>query len=215
MLLLGSSAHVHLTPHAVYALPEEGLSRPNASILLLSSQGTEPTLCRADRLTKFERAKLYLTWGHAHSDYAEYVSPLAEVTESLAEESVSRRGVSRGSGAKPSAAAVACDIAHAREKVRVAWSRFLGQIKVEERPERYPESPIDTYYYEDLLASSTNQTPEERESRKLLRGSSARGSNIFSDAGSMRSEHDADSMRSDGAELSEVKVEQPMEPLEC
>ena len=25
MLLLGSSAHVHLTPHAVYALPEEGL----------------------------------------------------------------------------------------------------------------------------------------------------------------------------------------------
>ena len=61
MLLLGSSAHVHLTPHAVYALPEEGLSRPNASILLLSSQGTEPTLCRADRLTKFERAKLYLS----------------------------------------------------------------------------------------------------------------------------------------------------------
>ena len=215
MLLLGSSAHVHLTPHAVYALPEEGLSRPNASILLLSSQGTEPTLCRADRLTKFERAKLYLTWGHAHSDYAEYVSPLAEVTESLAEESVSRRGVSRGSGAKPSAAAVACDIAHAREKVRVAWSRFLGQIKVEERPERYPESPIDTYYYEDLLASSTNQTPEERESRKLLRGSSARGSNIFSSAGTPRSGYDADSMRSDGAELSEVKVEQPMEPLEC
>ena len=83
---------------------------------------------------------------------------------------------------------MACDIAHAREKVRVAWSRFLGQIKVEEPPERYPESPIDTYYYEDLLASSTNQTPEERESPDALRDAPpARGSNIFSDAGSMRS----------------------------
>ena len=78
MLLLGSAKHVMLTPDALYYAPE-GLSNPAARTLLITSNGGPvPRVSRAERLSLFCKWRLWLSWGHAQSDFAGQVRRGAE-----------------------------------------------------------------------------------------------------------------------------------------
>merc|ERR1740117_1764890 len=77
ILLLGTSRHVMLTPECLYYAPI-GLRAPehddieqDDNVLIITSQGGPVAKCvRLSDLTTFSKFRLYISWGHANSDFA-------------------------------------------------------------------------------------------------------------------------------------------------
>ena len=149
LLLLGSDKHVMLTPSCVYRAPH-GLTDGSSRVLIVkSSGGPVPSRRKVEALSPYCRLRVWASWGHVASDFAGHVAHLEPRDfDALEQEARSTR---------PLAA------------LRLMWRNFIGEIHVDERPDRYPRAPLDPAYYEALLSVATGMGEQEMRARKLMR----------------------------------------------
>ena len=170
VLLLGSSAHVMLTPMCAYAVDVAGLRGPRSTpVECLTSEGSYGVKLRTlGKLSEAVRHRLYLTWGHGSSDYLPEVGqwrrPLSELLESARSETLATR---------------------ARRYLRQA---LTGRVHVAEQWERYPGAPFDPQYYSQLLASTCSMSEDEERARAVMeaRPPADRSSTADADAADVR-----------------------------
>lgn len=153
VLLLGSSRHVMLTPCCAHRIGEGGLRTPSSWVMMLTGDGSstrrETTVSKAPPALL---ARLFLTWAHEDGDFALETSGLTP--PDLPELIAAPEGIG----------------AHAKRLIGTLFRNFGsgGKPPVHEHWNRYPVSPLDPSYYQQLLATASSMSEAEQRARALI-----------------------------------------------